>query len=284
MRRYWVLLFFMLSIFLYCTTEALAADPTLMLGYNGGANANPHNLSSQSSNTIRANSGGDQNATHICVFCHAPHGATPQSTLWNRPAPDAGPFPTYAYPADIVIDDNPVNALAQYGPSYGEYPNGATKMCLSCHDGATAIGTMANGITISMTQNTITDAKKHWNPGVSGGDFSRTHPVSFFYTVAVKDAINNAKGGGYDRPAGTFLLVDSQQRIQCTTCHDPHLDTDAADGDSTGGAYALPFWRVHTGSDALAEAADYDAVCIQCHTGTPPLNKDPGGYGGNHNL
>jgi len=145
-----------ISLLVLCTVlpgQVLAADPTLLLGYMGGSNANPHNLSRQSSNAIKAANTGDPVETEICIFCHVPHGATAQSTLWSRPDPSRmGSFPIFdnnrvivqndQFIQDLGIDDPDIVATTKYDANqlYGEYPNGATKMCLSCHDGATAAG------------------------------------------------------------------------------------------------------------------------------------------------
>jgi hypothetical protein len=55
---------------------------------------NKHNLSNQSSNIIRAQPLANDGTDQICIFCHTPHSATPDSPLWSRPAPAAvGPIP-----------------------------------------------------------------------------------------------------------------------------------------------------------------------------------------------
>ncbi|PLX88254.1 MAG: hypothetical protein C0614_02645, partial [Desulfuromonas sp.] len=48
---------------------------------------NPHNLASTSNNTIEAAAPGSGGTDRICIFCHTPHSATPESTLWSRPDP-----------------------------------------------------------------------------------------------------------------------------------------------------------------------------------------------------
>lgn len=221
----------------------------------GGANDNPHNLSSLSSNLIKADT-----ETQICIFCHTPHGAAPQSTLWSRMAP-AGPFPINSSGTLVIVDNTDDS---HYG--IGEYPNGASKMCLSCHDGVTAIGTLLGDV-IDVNggpDSTMSSASTFYFEG--GGDLSlvTSHPVSFTYDGTVATHITDIKG------AGTYILptdvgfLDSANRVQCTSCHEPHKDTRT-------GTYNLPFWRGSTGN----ESNDYDHTCQQCHSTTLPTSVHP---------
>ncbi|ALC17176.1 putative multiheme cytochrome c [Desulfuromonas soudanensis] len=227
------------------------------LGYDTGAagvtgrNANPHNLSNRNDGTtLHATNGEDR----ICVFCHTPHGSSPQTPLWNRPNlanPDAS-YPLYA--GALVI--KAIGGPAKYDYSV-QYPNGASRMCLSCHDGVTAVGKVLNGAdlaTLTMPPNGIVD-------------LSKSHPISFVYNAAVLTGLNPAN---YQLPVTDAKVPrDAESRMQCTTCHDPHLDTK----DPFPG-YSLPFWRNYTSDEAL----DYDATCNECHIGgaynpaVPPMH------------
>lgn len=266
------------------------------LGYGGGGNRNPHNLSRQSENAngIRAINTGDPYETQICVFCHTPHGATPQTPLWNRPSPDTmGNFPTFA-DANVqdpsgnlgINDTSPTNIqnITRYGLNSGsdEYPNGASKLCLSCHDGVTAIGTLANGRTIQMAagKDTLKNAGStfYWDPVTPAGmDFSKTHPVSFVYTQQVVDYLNTFKEAGHLYVLPSPVLLDSNNRMQCTTCHDPHLDTKDIDNFPPG-TYTLPFWRNRATANV---GLDYENTCVACHESYPGWW---GGGGPVHNI
>lgn len=217
---------------------------------------NPHNLSSNSNNAVEATT-----ETRICVFCHTPHGAVAQTALWNREDPDTmGAFPLYSS-ATLNIDDPAIVGISEYDTT--DYPNGASRMCLSCHDGVTSIGTVINGSAIGMTFDTL-------NAFGSGTiDLATSHPISFVYNAAVRDAVNAAElaGGGtgteYQLSANgkvkTEIGADTKPRMQCTTCHDPHSDTK-------NGTYDLPFWANYNGDDTQT-AADYDGTCQACHQG-----------------
>lgn len=214
---------------------------------------NPHNLSTKA---LDPEAGGTD---QICIFCHIPHSATKESTLWSRPEPTGpngdGSFPLYA--GDLVIKGDypasPADALdhSQYGT--GIYPSGASRMCMSCHDGVSSIGILSDGTTIAMAGG--------WEvmPDVDGlkVDLSTSHPVSFVYDATVLADIQAARGGGFQLPSTSDDVdtpLDGKSRMQCTTCHDPHDDTRTAVG--------LPFWRQTT----TVTTSPYQDVCMACHS------------------
>ncbi len=225
--------------------------------------SNKHNLSSTSMNNVRASTD-----TRICVFCHTPHGGTAQSPLWNRKDPTTASFPLYNS-TTLNIDDAAIVSASQYtNTDPSTYPNGATRMCLSCHDGVSAIGEVLTGLEnftskIAMNFNTLLDAYPT-SYNASGAkvvvDLASSHPVSFVYNATVRDYINSPAGGAvgdvYSLP--TVVPLDSKQRMQCTTCHDPHEDTRT-------GTYTLPFWRNRSSGNDIT---DYDSTCLDCHQGT----------------
>lgn len=267
---------FILSLSCLATPLWAAMDiPSELLGYMAGNNDNPHNLSKMATHgKIQAVDDGSIEATQICTYCHTPHGATAQSTLWNRrPPTNMGSFPLYDQDLNLAIDDAAISGTSKYrlNADQGagdEYPNGATKLCLSCHDGATAIGTMAVGPPITMNFDTLADRPASAFAILDPSVFNRTHPVSFVYSGAVITYINGAGGkSGYTAPTDPDVRLDGQDRMQCTTCHDPHRHTRK-------GGYTLPFWaNKDTGFDAgNGGNNDYDNTCKQCHgviPGTP---------------
>ncbi len=215
------------------------------------APGNRHNLSAgQTFVNIQATSD-----TRICVFCHTPHGGTPQSSLWNRKDPSIT-FPLYL--GALAIKS--VGSAEYSAADSTAYPNGASRMCLSCHDGVSAIGEVITGLEpltskIDMNFDTLLAATS-----TAGVDLSISHPVSFVYTPTVVSDINTFQSAtDYQFPS--TVPLDNLGRMQCTTCHDPHDDT------SSGGGYSLPFWRNYSGVGN--ETADYDSTCDDCHVGGP---------------
>src|SRR5437763_9762877 len=81
----------------------------------------PHNLSARGPGQIRA-----VNESQVCIFCHTPHNASPVQPLWNRN------MPVSAYK---VYSSGSLHAK----PSQ---PTGSSKLCLSCHDGTIALGSV----------------------------------------------------------------------------------------------------------------------------------------------
>ncbi|MBL9120848.1 MAG: hypothetical protein JNL80_13135 [Phycisphaerae bacterium] len=156
----------------------------------------PHNLSASGPGQIRATS-----EQEICIFCHTPHNATAIKPLWNRELPTS----SYTVYSSRSLDAQP-----------GQ-PTGASKLCLSCHDGTIALGnvvsrdqviSMAAGVTVLP-------------PGASnlGTDLSDDHPISFVYDSALWQ-----KDLKLVHPSGlpSALKLDPNQELQCTTCHDAH--------------------------------------------------------------
>lgn len=79
-----------------------------------------HNLSVSGPGPIRATT-----EKEICVFCHTPHNANPKVPLWNHAPSAAGNYTPYE---SLTLDA----AVGQ--------PDGASKLCLGCHDGTVAVG------------------------------------------------------------------------------------------------------------------------------------------------
>ncbi|OHB33718.1 MAG: hypothetical protein A2X84_02800 [Desulfuromonadaceae bacterium GWC2_58_13] len=209
--------------------------------------SNPHNLSIGATHgRTQANDGSQFGADEICIFCHTPHSATALGPLWNRAEPDnMGSFPLYNS-SSLKIKDIPA---AQYNTT--DYPNGASKLCLSCHDGVTGIGTLLDR-TITMNRETMSDVPTSttFDPVI---DLELTHPVSFVFN----DTVETALLGKASIPTDPDLR-DSQERVQCTSCHDPHDDRGEALYDSAG---VPPFWRIISTDPANS----YTDLCNKCH-------------------
>lgn len=208
---------------------------------------NPHNLSFGATHgRTQATDDSQPGAREICIFCHTPHSASKQGALWNRNDP-AGPFSLYNS-STLQIKNIPE---AQYNTT-ADYPNGASKLCLSCHDGVTGVGTLLDR-TITLNHETMADVPTTatFDPVI---DLELTHPVSFVFNGTVLAQIQVGKSG---MSLPTLDLRDDQERVQCTTCHDPHDDRAEIFYNSAG---IPPFWRI-----ATTTQDPYTAICNECH-------------------
>ncbi|MBF0152836.1 MAG: hypothetical protein HQL64_03730 [Magnetococcales bacterium] len=216
--------------------------------------------------------------TQICVFCHTPHAATLDSgvrtPLWNRKLSTA----TYTGTYESSSIDADVNELRAG-------PGGTSKLCLSCHDGTLAIGSVnvlggKGSASIDMT-GTGTGGIMAPGSGTTTGftrnlgiDLSNDHPISFTFnaTVATKDGElrtppfssggtlimgNNAQGSN-PKP---LLPLDNNQ-VQCASCHDPHI-RDPAETDSIKFLRVNRYQKVPPVGSTFSSTADI--ICLACH-------------------
>ena len=180
---------------------SVAAQAQGMLG-------SKHNLSVSGPGPIKAVS-----ETQVCVFCHTPHNANPAAPLWNR---------------NLSGQTYTPYASGSLQATVGQ-PNGYSRLCLSCHDGTIAIGSVHNlggrSATIQM-QGTGTGGLLPAGSTLIGTNLTNDHPVSFVF-----DANLTAADGELVSPStltGLIRLYEGanagvRDSVQCTTCHDPHL-------------------------------------------------------------
>jgi predicted CXXCH cytochrome family protein len=155
-----------------------------------------HNLSISGPGTVRAATEGE-----VCIFCHAPHTKTGQNPLWNHALSTAAYTP---YSSSTL--------KAKVGQ-----PTGASKLCLSCHDGTVALGMVANrAVPIQMRGSGAT-----MPAGSSriGTDLSGHHPISFIYDHSLVSINGELRD---PMVLQQQVRLDKDGQVQCTSCHDPH--------------------------------------------------------------
>lgn len=156
-----------------------------------------HNLSASGPGTVHAVS-----EQRVCIFCHTPHGSRAVAPLWNRR--DSGA----AY-----IPYNSPTLKASPGQ-----PTGSSKLCLSCHDGAIAMGDLVSESAPVQMSGSQKMTSEH---GLIGTDLRGEHPISFSYLDSLAQLGTRLTAPGTWDPR---VKLDAGSELQCTTCHDPHND------------------------------------------------------------
>jgi hypothetical protein len=260
--------------------EAFARGPMISSMGKG----NKHNLSAQNSAGLTYYATNDPvnnpRGQQICIFCHTPHSAQSQGALWNR----RDTSQTFARYTSATLDIKNIPA-SQYANSQ---PNGSSRLCLSCHDGATGLGDVVWGGPIAMNINSIPAGDVMSFNSSTNKMKTGHHPVSFVYATGFNYAAQTGTmisglqpPGGFTLPslvipsmAAYVKLQDSKHDgngwVQCTTCHDPHqnMGNDVLTYPSSTRKIS-PFW-VYSGAVGVAPGwsatTGHDAVCTSCHT------------------
>ncbi len=209
---------FLAGLWLVCASPAGAA-------VSAGADfaRSKHNLSVSGVGALRAKAvSADQASSEMCIFCHTPHTSARQAALWNR--------------SDATVTYTPYSSSTTKA-LIGQ-PTGASRLCLSCHDGTVAMGMVkSRSRSITLQGAAVVMPKGRSNLGT---DLSDDHPISFRYTAALAAQ----QGDLQSPPRSGPVHLDANGEMQCTTCHDPH--------ENNNGKFLIVN---NTGS----------ALCLTCH-------------------
>jgi predicted CXXCH cytochrome family protein len=182
-----------------------------------------HNLSVRGRGSLTASEEG-----RVCIFCHTTKRKRHNfKHLWNRKtkATFYTPYKSSTLSSNV-----------------GQ-PTGASRICLSCHDGTIALGAINSrqkeipfkgGIRVMPMQRSAR----------LGTDLSDDHPVSFVYDSGL--ALEDSELA-HPSTLPVQIQLDSTGQLQCTACHDPH--------DDTFGKF-------------LVMSNLYSALCTACHQKT----------------
>ncbi|MDP1703948.1 MAG: cytochrome c3 family protein [Sulfurimicrobium sp.] len=197
-----------------------------------GISATKHNLSNGGPGTIK----GD--GTEICIFCHTPHDAikTANIPLWNKQLSALNiSYGVYTSPTLNATDVTDVKMITAADAT-------VTNLCLSCHDGTVAINSFNNPSNLETVPVMVGTTAGKLPVGNSnlGTDLTNDHPVNFTYDQTLADADKFLTA-----PASLVGVKLFSNKVQCASCHDPHLSTNGA------------FLRVSMSGSAL---------CLSCHT------------------
>jgi hypothetical protein len=233
-----------------------------------------HNLSNINMPNLQRHMASDT-VNEVCIFCHTPHNAGPATPLWNKTMPTKA-FAMYTSSKTLTPTARSVTA-----------PGPESLLCLSCHDGRTAINILHNsylgtdkmvdigGITddspnvpgggVSMATFGAFGGQYAANLGqtasdpYAGSNLTNDHPISVPYDSAYGESsgkLNNRIGMN---PQIKFF--GANHTIECSSCHDPHIDYGyGIDGiptySPTGNTALRPFLRISNSGSNL---------CLTCH-------------------
>ena len=201
-----------------------------------------HNLSVSGPGEAKAVS-----ETEICIFCHTPHNAMPNTPLWNHAVSSAENYINYYS-----------ETLKAYSPGGAPPIDGFSKLCLSCHDGTIALGAIIGSQRGNIQMLSVPGMVEGGRLGPEAGGYLGTnlsggHPISFVFDANLASIRNTEP----DLMHLNWPIIDPDVKlyptqkgygVQCTSCHD-------ACGGGKGGPDAPPFWLKPT----------YDDVCLVCH-------------------
>jgi len=214
----------------FVVLSVLAAGPAL--AQQGSVADTVHNLSATGPGEIRS-----LTETEVCKFCHIPHNPTAPQPLWGHRLSTVAQYRT------------PEMASGRGGRVLSPQPDGASRLCLSCHDGTVALGDVAG----EKSPITMIGAQRlnPGRPGYIGTDLSGSHPVSFVVPENLADDTGRDMGlrARSIIEADPDVRLDATGKMQCTTCHDPHSDINYRPGE-------VPHFWVKP---------SFDEVCLTCH-------------------
>ncbi|RMF45533.1 MAG: hypothetical protein D6751_07200 [Deltaproteobacteria bacterium] len=231
----------MKKVLILLVAAALLASPAF-----GAVRNSKHDLSSSSTGaSIKSD-----NVDEVCVFCHTPHaGITGKlAPLWNRTAASTTLNATDLYNSVTLEAGSKPSAVST------EVNNSDAPLCLSCHDGASLAGGLANPpASNGNNQPTFTGTDTvTGDADIMDGTAALTndHPIGMDYSVV--DGTDNGGASFQDESGtapnlkvGSLPLYGTNGVMWCSTCHDVHNE----------GA-GQPFLNISNAGSAL---------CTTCH-------------------
>ncbi len=200
-----------------CAVGMALACGWSMAGAQDRVSDTVHNLSASGRGKVRA-----VGESQVCIFCHAPHNTNGARPLWNRDLPAS----SYTIYQSSTLDAQP-----------GQ-PTGSSKLCLSCHDGTIALGSV-----LSRQDRILMSGGDYIPAGLTnlGTDLSDDHPISFHYTSGLAASDLQLANPAALPPE---VRLDASGQLQCTSCHDPHNNSHG---------------------DFLVQPNEHGALCVACH-------------------
>lgn len=222
------------------------------------------------------------NEDEVCIFCHTPHGGSMTAPLWNRATPDqTTPGMEFTHYTSATL-----SAELRLNYSTTRAVSDISLVCMSCHDGVMYINSVLNASNRTGAQPIINlgdqqimtpwgmyvstgtvigqrpDPNDPYNPDptyLDGRSLSDDHPISFNYAAVRAEDIANGTNKLQDvanvtaRGLRFFNTAYGSTSMECSTCHDPHVNYNTSSG---GNAAYNPFL-------ITTNVGSY--LCLSCH-------------------
>lgn len=145
----------------------------------------------------------------LCAFCHTAHNADTSvvdAPLWDHDVTTRN-YQLYNSP---TLDAVP------------SQPEGASRLCLSCHDGTIAIDSYGGRSGVIFLGGDV---------AIGADELTNDHPISFVYddSLAIQDSelfLPSSSPSGLGDTIAKDLLFRNQ--MECSSCHDVHNGASAA--------------------------------------------------------
>ena len=193
-----------------------------------------HDMSFGSGSPIMGNLGSP------CLYCHAPHSgingtAGVQATpLWDQKLSSVSSYQMYTSSTMV----NKTNSLPPLGSN--------STLCLSCHDGTVALGTLTPYGKVSMT------GSLSGTPADLGTNLQTTHPFSFVLPLqSAPDLVPSLSANPPSTADSTGAVQLINGNVECGSCHNPHVQ------------------NIDPSADFLVINNSESALCLACHSTIP---------------
>ena len=239
-----------------------------------------HNMSSTNPGNITRNMASSYE-TEICVFCHTPHNARVSVPLWNKVLPDTGAaWNMYTSSQTLSTAAKSVTA-----------PGPESLLCLSCHDGRTAINVVSNSRNPYALQvngkyvipmGTPTDWND-FNTGLPPANSSEGLPAQIGYSMGSFDALTGgsmASNLGKSKMGLLGSTSDYYYGRNLTNDHPISFSYTAAQGQEPTKLNDIATVKAKSGNAIrfFANGANQNTIeCSSCHDPHVPYGFDSQG-------
>ncbi len=193
-----------------------------------------HDMSPASGSPITGNLGSP------CLYCHAPHSGI-------NGTPGVGGTPLWSQKLSSVTSYQVYTSTTLVNKTTTSPPLGSNStLCLSCHDGTVALGTLTPYGQVAMTGSLAN------TPADLGTNLQSTHPFSFITPLQPASDLWPSLSASPPSTAdttGAVTLINGN--VECGSCHNPHVQ------------------NIDSSSDFLAIDNSQSALCLSCHSTVP---------------